>query len=103
MNNVSTEIDRGDNTPQKAEGASAGRMRLEPNLEPNNEISELPFNFPLALAAVCHPQAILTYSPRAILHACAVHPQRIGIAESAVALAKDRSRSLPGRAMAMSV
>ena len=56
-----------------------------------------------ACAAVCYPQAILTYTPRAILHAGTIDLQWIGIAKSSVALAKDRSRSLPGRAVAMSV
>src|SRR6185312_9692374 len=65
--------------------------------------SALSFDLPFAGAAVRDPQAVLADAPSAILYACTVHAQWIGIGERSAALAKHRARSLARGAMAMSV
>ena len=65
--------------------------------------SSLSFDLPFAGAAVRDPQAVLADAPSAILHACTVHAQWIGVSERSAALAKDRTRSLARRAAAMSI
>ena len=56
-------------------------------------IATLSLNLPFARAAVCNPQSVLRYAPRAILDAGIAHANRIGILERAAALAVNGSRS----------
>ena len=56
-------------------------------------IATLSLDLPLACAAICHPQSVLRYAPRAIHDAGIVHKKRVCILKGAAALAVNGSRS----------
>ena len=64
---------------------------------------ELSFNLPLTGAAIGNPQSILRNAPSPILSTRTVHFNGIGVLEGAATLAVNLTRSLAGRAIAMSV
>jgi hypothetical protein len=55
-------------------------------------IATLSLDLPFTRAAVCNPQSILRYAPRAILYAGVVHANRVCVLEGAAALAVNGSR-----------